>query len=118
MPITLRIPGQPEASPRTAVRGAPTAAATKPVTNLLDDVEVVHAFSLSPAARARGAAEPAEVEVADDAIVEIEVDGFHMWTSAKKYEETVRAVRPEAAQRGAVVVDALPGADRRDARRG
>ena len=83
MPITLRIPGQREASPHSAVRGAATAA-TQPITNLLDDVEVVHAFSLSPAARARAAADPAEVEVADDAIVEIEVDGFHMWTSAKK----------------------------------
>ena len=120
MSITLRIPGQPETAPRSAVRGASTAASAKPITNLLDDVEVVHAFSLSPAARARGAAEPAEVEVADDAIVEIEVDGFQMWTSAKKYEETVRAVRPEAAQRGAVVVDALPaptGATRGDADR-
>ena len=107
MPITLRIPGQPETSPRSAVRGAPSAAGA-PMTNLLDDVEVVHAFSLSPAARARAAAEPAEVEVPDDAIIEIEVDGFHMWTSAKKYEETVRAVRPEAAQRGAVIVDAMP----------
>ena len=117
MPITLRIPGQREAAPRTAVRGAPTAAATKPVTNLLDDVEVVHAFSLSPAARARGPAEPTEVEVADDAIVEIEVDGFHMWTSAKKYEETVRAVRPEATPGERGCRRCVAGADRRDPRR-
>ena len=120
MPITLRIPGQREASPRSAVRGAATAAATQPITNLLDDVEVVHAFSLSPAARARAAADPAEIEVADDAIVEIEVDGFHMWTSAKKYEESVRAMRPEAAGHGAVLVDALPassGASRGDGAR-
>ena len=107
MPITLRIPGLPEVS-RTAVRGGPSQGATQPVTNLLDDVEVLHAFSLSPAARARGAADPTEVTVPDDAIVEIEVDGFQMWTSAKKYEDTVRAVRPEAAQGDAVFVDALP----------
>ena len=108
MPITLRIPGQPEAAPRSSVRGGPFTAADKPVTHLLDDVEVVRAFSLSPAARARAAAEPAEVEVADDAIVEIEVDGFQMWTSAKKYDETVRAVRPEAVLPRGVVVDAPP----------
>src|SRR5215203_505290 len=120
MAIKLRIPGQREAAPRSAVRGGPPTAPDKPVTHLLDDVEVVHAFSLSPAARARAAAEPAEVEVADDAIVEIEVDGFKMWTSAKKYEETVRAVRPEAALAGGVVVDALPapaGATRGDSDR-
>ncbi len=120
MSIKLRIPGQPEAAPRAAVRGGESAATAKPVTHLLDDVEVVHAFSLSPAARARGTAEPAEVEVPDDAIVEIEVDGFQLWTSAKKYEETVRAVRPEAARLDAVTVDALPapaGATRGEADR-
>lgn len=108
MPIRLRIPGEPEAAPRNTARGGPSTSPVTPVTHLLDDVEVVHAFSLSPAARERAAADPAEIEVADDAIVEIEVDGFQLWTSAKKYEETVRAVRPEAVQRGAIVVDALP----------
>ena len=109
MAVTLRIPGQPEVAPPTTARGAGAAVDAAPVTDLLDDVEIVHAFSLSPAARAQSVA-PTPIIVEDDDIVEIEVDGFQLWTSARKYEETVRAVRPEVVQGGGVVVDALPTA--------
>jgi hypothetical protein len=108
MAITLRIPGQTETAITTATRGGSLGAETAPVTNLLDDVEVVHAFSLSPTARAAGAVAPRDVVVEDDDILEIEVDGFTQWTSVKQYEESLRTFRPEAVQDGAIVVDALP----------
>ncbi len=108
MPIRLRIPGQPETAPATAIRATGSPAEPPSVTRLLDDVEVVHAYSLSPAARAQAATAPAELTVADDDIIEIEVDGLQLWTSARKYHETLRAIRPEAGRGDAVVVDALP----------
>jgi hypothetical protein len=111
MAITLRIPGQPEMVVSTATRGGPLGPETAPVTNLLDDVEVVHAFSLSPTARAQGAGQPTEMTAEDDDILEMEIDGFTMWTSVKKYEEALRTFRPDAVQDGAVVVDTLPSPD-------
>src|SRR5215510_724021 len=96
MAITLSIPGRPETRPSAAARGGAPVAGGGTVTNLLDDVEVVHGFSLSPSARAEAAAQPREVSVADDDILELEVDGFLLWTSAARYEESVRTFRPEA----------------------
>ena len=116
MAITLRIPGQTETTVATATRGGSPGAGTAPVTNLLDDVEVVHAFSLSPTARAAGAVAPQDVVVEDDDILEIEVDGFtHVDLGRTIPRRRFAAFRPEAVQDGAIVVDALPapaGAER------
>src|SRR5262249_48602829 len=52
---------------------------------------------------------PQTVVAEDDDIIEIDADGFTLWTSARQYEETVRTFRTEATRAGVVVVDALPG---------
>src|SRR5262245_58915447 len=111
MAITLTIPGRTEALPSAAARGGPPLAGGGTVTDLLVDVEVVHAFSLSPSARAEGAVQPRDVTVEDDDILDVEVDGFLLWMSAARYEESVRTFRPEASRDGKVVVDALPNPD-------
>jgi triacylglycerol esterase/lipase EstA (alpha/beta hydrolase family)/tetratricopeptide (TPR) repeat protein len=108
MSITFSIPGLPDRTAFSVTRGGPLGADSTPTTDLLDDVEVRYAFSLSPAARAQGAV-PETVVAEDDDIIEIDADGFTLWTSARQYEETVRTFRPEATRAGVVVVDALPG---------
>ena len=111
MSLTLRIPGRKEVVRGAATRSGVLATKGDAVPSLLDDVEIIHAFSLSAADRAAGDGPVNEVVADDTDIIEIEVDGFSLWTSAGKYAETVRVFRPSAVQSGAVVVDALPNAD-------
>ncbi|MFY9922716.1 MAG: hypothetical protein WAL26_30645, partial [Mycobacterium sp.] len=107
MLVKLRISGQRDEGDLRATRGGPPGAEA-PVTDLLDAVEVVDSFNLSTAAREQGAA-PTDVEYEDDDVLEFEVDGgFTTWTSAKRYSEYVRLVRPEARDDEAVTVDTLP----------
>lgn len=111
MPTRLIIPGQPIEKPRrAAARGAvPDAAEAKPATDLLSAVQELGAFSLSPAARARGAAQPLSMEVEDDDILQLEVEGgFTLWTSVKRYREQLAELKPESVKDGIVTVDVLP----------
>lgn len=108
MPVKLKIAGEREHLDRA--RGAVTAAEVgEPATDLLDVVAVVDSFNLSASARARALA-PEEVEVRDDDILEIEVEGgFKVWTSASRYSEEVPLLKPEArGADGGVTVDTLP----------
>jgi tetratricopeptide (TPR) repeat protein len=116
MAITLRIPGLRDLSASTLTRGGPLGTDTAPKTDLFDDIEVVDAFSLSPIARGKGAAEPTDISADENDVLEIEVDGFILWTSAQRYKESLRTFRPDAIQPDAirgevVIVDALPGPD-------
>src|SRR5262245_43675830 len=99
--MILVIPGQRQVVDRAATRGATAAGVPEPVTPLLDAVEVVASFNLSPSARGQTPApEEFETEVGD--ILEIEVEGgFKLWTSPERYREEVAQLRPES----------LPGAD-------
>ena len=110
MSIQLLIPGQPEAPDRASVRGGPPGGdQAEAVTELLDNVDVLASFNLSPSARAR-TAQPSAFEAEDDDILEIEVEGgFKIWTSARRYSEEVPLLKPEARSGdGRIVVDTLP----------
>ena len=111
MTIKLIIPGRDEALEpfRMRLRGALEAPAT---TDLLSDIEVVHAFDLSPPAReiAKGAPPRIVDDIEDDDILEIELeDGFTMWTSAARYQEQVALWRPEAITDRGLEFTGLPG---------
>ncbi len=115
MPIKLLISGQPDALDRAAVRGGPPGSGqAEAVTELLDNVDVLASFNLSPSARAR-TAEPSPFEAQDDDILEIEVEGgFKIWTSAERYSAEVPLLKPEAKSGdGRIVVDTLPRASER-----
>ena len=110
MTVKLLVSGRPEQVPsitpaeRTAAGRAPTA-----TSELLDSVEVVQSFNLSPAARSAASGAPAPAEVNDDDILEIQVeDGFTLWTSAAHYEERVRALDPDAAQGERIDFSSVP----------
>src|SRR5262245_30959265 len=109
MKIELVIPGRSDPSGVASVRGGPSAAdASVRHTDLLDGVEVVEAFSLSPAARA-GAARPETREVNHDDILEVEVEGgFTLWTSVERYRENLALLKPDAVRGSSVEVDLLP----------
>ena len=70
MTIKLLIPGQrePAAPYATAMRSGAPGDAPKAPTNLLDNVQVLHAFSLSPAAREAKKEHPEALEVEDEDI--------------------------------------------------
>jgi hypothetical protein len=109
MKIQLVIPGRPDPSKTASVRGGLGGAGVDPrQTDLLDAVEVVEAFSLSPAARA-GAARAETREVNPDDILEIEIEGgFTLWTSVERYRENLALLKPEAVSGASVEVDLLP----------
>ncbi len=109
MKIELVIPGQSEPAAKAAMRGGPPGAeAEHRVTDLLDAVEVVEGFSLSPSARARSAT-PARVEVNSDDILEVEVEGgFTLWTSVERYRSDLAVLRPDAVRGEQVMFDLLP----------
>lgn len=118
MAVRLIIPGTPEPSPAAAVRGTPTVAQRPARTDLLQAVEVVGAFSLSPAARARGAGSPQSLEVEEDDVLEFELDGVTFWTSVGRYRHEQALYRPETLTDAGVVVDgvARPSAGERGVR--
>src|SRR5262245_57640141 len=108
--MKLLIPGQRDAVDRGATRGPAAAGVSKPATPLLDDVEVVASFSLTPSARARTPVRQ-EFETRDGDILEIEVEGgFKLWTSPERYREEVARLRPQSALDDGVVVDTRPPA--------
>lgn len=112
MTTTLIIPGQRETADRDAARGVTAGGVSAPpVTGLLDAVEVVASFNLSPGARGRTAA-PQRFDALDGDILEIEVEGgFKVWTSPERYREEVARLKPESMRDdGSVVVDTLPRA--------
>src|SRR4030095_7673848 len=106
---TLIIPGRREAAPAAATRGmAPAAGDAKAVTDLLDAVKIVDAFSLSTPARAQ-TTEPVKIDVPEDDILEIEVEGgFTLWTSVRRYQEDIQVLKPDLVEGDSVKVDALP----------
>ncbi|MEQ6342085.1 MAG: CHAT domain-containing protein [Gammaproteobacteria bacterium] len=110
MTIQLIIPGRDEPLEpfRVGLRGT---AEVPPTTDLLNNIEVVHAFDLSPPARAAAKGAPARVvEVEDDDILEIEVEGgLTLWTSAKRYQERVALWHPEAITERGLELTGLPG---------
>jgi pimeloyl-ACP methyl ester carboxylesterase len=109
MTIRLRISGQAETPQlyRGRLRGGVEAA---PTTDLLNNIEVVHAFDLSHPARAAAKGAVKEVEVKDEDILEIEVEGgMTVWTSAKRYQERMELWRPEAITDRGLEVTGLPG---------
>lgn len=81
--------------------------ASRPVTDLLQAVEVRGAFSLSVSARSRGADKPAEIEAKEDDILEVEVDGFRLWTSVGRYRDEQRIFNPTSVGDGVVDVSGL-----------
>jgi pimeloyl-ACP methyl ester carboxylesterase/tetratricopeptide (TPR) repeat protein len=109
MTVKLAIYGQRDEGDQRAMRGGPPGAEV-PVTDLLDGVEVVTSFDLSPSVRARTESQaPVEESVEDDDVLEIEVEGgFQIWTSAQRYREDVLLLKPEAKVGDAVSVDTLP----------
>jgi tetratricopeptide (TPR) repeat protein len=110
MTIQLIIPGRDEALEPFRIRLRGTAEAP-PTTDLLNNVEVVHAFDLSKPARAIAkGAPPRVVSVEDDDILEIEVeDGLTLWISAKRYQERVAFWHPEAITDRGLELTGLPG---------
>ncbi|MGH6622425.1 MAG: DUF7379 domain-containing protein, partial [Burkholderiaceae bacterium] len=109
MKIELLVPGRTEPTSRATSRGGPSGTELEPrVTDLLDDVTVVSAFSLSPSARAR-AEVPQKVDVEHDDILEIEVDGgFTLWTSVARYRADQEALHPAAERGGPVDFSVIP----------
>ena len=109
MTVKLAIYGQRDTGDQRAMRGGPPGV-EDPVTDLLEAVEVVASFDLSPSVRARTKSQaPVEESVEDDDVLEIEVEGgFQIWTSAQRYREDVLLLRPEAKVGDAVSVDTLP----------
>jgi pimeloyl-ACP methyl ester carboxylesterase/tetratricopeptide (TPR) repeat protein len=110
MTIKLLIPGQrePAAPYATAMRSGAPGDAPKAPTNLLDNVQVLHAFSLSPAAREAKKEHPEALEVEDEDILEIEVEGgFTVWTSAARYREHVALLQPDAISEHGLSVSAI-----------
>src|SRR5262245_18923561 len=108
----LIMPGQREPVARDAARGAVAGGVpAPPVTGLLDAVEVVETFNLSPAARGRTAV-PQVFEARDDDILQIEIEGgVTLWTSAPRHRAQVERLRPEAvAADGSLAMDAVPRA--------
>ena len=109
MTIRFAVPGQPDPRGKDATRGGGQAAERRS-TDLLDGVETVGAFALSPSARARTKS-PETVTAEDDDILEIEVEGgFTLWTSAERYRNDLAALRPDAVRGGEVPIDVLPHA--------
>jgi CHAT domain-containing protein len=106
---TLIIPGRREAAPAATTRGvAPAPGDAKTVTDLLGAVQVVDGFSLSAPARAQ-TTEPAKIEVPENDILEIEVEGgFTLWTSVGRYKDDMEVLKPELVEGDSVKVDALP----------
>jgi hypothetical protein len=104
MTVKLLIPGRREPSvPYAAAVRAGAPGAARPSIDLLDNVQVMHAFSLSRAAREAKVGQPEEaLDVEDDDILEIEVEGgFTVWTSAARYQERVALLEPDAiSERG------------------
>lgn len=111
MTTKLIIPGQREAVARDAARGATAGGVPmRPVTGLLNAVEVVATFNLSPGARGRTDT-PQTFDALDDDILEIEVEGgFKLWTSPARYREEIQRLKPESMGDGSVTVDTLPRA--------
>lgn len=110
MTIKLLIPGQrePAAPYVAAIRSGAPGAATKASTHLLDNVQVLHAFSLSPAAREAKKERPEALEVEDQDILEFEVEGgFTVWTSAARYREHVARWQPDAVSEQGFRVGAI-----------
>ena len=108
MTIQLIIPGRNEPLEpfRARLRGTTEA---PPTTDLLNNIEVVHAFDLSQPARAIAKGAPQVVEVEDDDILEIEVDdGLTLWTSARSYQERVALWHPEAITDRGLELTGLP----------
>lgn len=118
MSVRLLIPGARESSPASAVRGTPAAAHRAARTDLLQGVEVVAAFSLSPSARTRAAGAPQVVDVADDDVLEFELDGVTFWTSVARYQHEQALYRPDTVTSEGVLVDgvARPSAGERGIR--
>ncbi|WP_319455751.1 MULTISPECIES: CHAT domain-containing protein [unclassified Mycobacterium] len=114
MTVNLSILGRRDEGDRLATRGGPPGAEHTPsLTDLFDDLEVVASFNLSRSARER-ADEPEVLPVEDDDILEFEVQGgFRIWTSARRFQEEVLLLRPDAKVGDAVSVDTLPRVSRR-----
>lgn len=81
-----------------------------PATDLLKNIDVVHAFDLSQPARAAAKGAPRTVELHDDDILEIEAEGgMTLWTSARRYQERVALWRPDAITDRGIELSGLPG---------
>ena len=110
MAIKLLIPGRGEpAAPHAAsVRSVGGGAAPGADIGVLDGVQVMRAFSLSPAARSAKSGQPESFEAEDDDILEIEVEGgFTLWTSAARYQEQVAFLKPEAIDARGLSLDVI-----------
>ena len=109
MTIRFVVPGQPDPRGKDTTRGGQEGVERRN-TDLLDNVETVDAYTLSPSARAR-AKSPETLVAEEDDILEIEVEGgFTLWTSAERYRHDLAVLRPEAVRDGEVPIDVLPHA--------
>ncbi len=98
MSIQLRIIGQPTSTEaaKATVRGAPLSG-RKPQddTSLLDAVEVLGAFDVSPVARAKAPSSIALSAEDDDLIEFVLEDGVSIWMSVAAYREQQHRLKPE-----------------------
>ena len=111
MPVTLRIPGQPTSREEATkqVRGGVSREEThQPDTTLLEAVEVVGAFDLTPAARSQ-TTQATTFEAEETDLLEFQLnEGFTIWTSVGEYRDRLRDLKPETKNKKEVVVEALP----------
>src|SRR4051812_18028207 len=109
MGVRLKIHGKSEDADLRAVRGGGARETSdNAVTALLDSIDTIASYDLTPAARELAGA-PDILECLDDDLLEFEVDGgFTTWISAKRYAEDVPLLRTEARDGDAVIVDTLP----------
>ncbi|MBU8817758.1 CHAT domain-containing protein [Mycolicibacterium goodii] len=109
MDITLRINGHLDEADTRAARAEERGDHADPARSaLLDAVEQVASYDMSPSARSQSA-QPEHLSVDQRAILEIQVEGgFTTWTSAERYYEDSSLLNPESVVGDAVSVDALP----------
>lgn len=114
MTIKLQISGLKDTADTHSVRGGmPGIEAANPDTGLLNVIQVVDSYNLSPSAREQSP-KPQGISVEDDAVLEIEIEGgFTTWVSAKRYYEDAPLLKPEAMVGDAVSVNSLPRASER-----
>ncbi len=98
MSIQLRISGQPTSKEeaKATVRGEPLSGRTlQNDTHLLDAVEVLGAFDVTAAARAKSPA-PVPLDAEDDDLIEFVLeDGVSIWMSVAAYRARQSRVRPD-----------------------
>lgn len=110
MGIQLRIAGQPTSTEeaRAMVRGeALSGQKVESGTHLLDTVQVLGAFDVSPAARGQQPS-PVPLDAEDDDIIEFVLeDGVSIWMSVAAYRDRQHRLKPELKKTRGLDIDPL-----------